>query len=121
MCLLTRLKHTHKQKKKTLPTSKEVHKKDQIAHRKINMRDCSEFSYSKLNKHKELNNCFMLSTVLNSVQEAERKSADTFMNYIETEEQSIFNSRVAIVHTISKDCAIKKCCVNCSPTSENIV
>ena len=74
--------------------------------RKFNMRDCSEFAYSVLNNYEELDNFFMLSTFVNSVQEAE--SNDSCINYVNHKEQSIFNSSMAIVHTISKDCAMSK-------------
>ena len=88
--------------------------------RKFNIRDCSEFAYSVLNKYEELDNCFMLSTVVKSVQEAESNESDSCINYINHEEQSIFNSSMAIVHTGSKDCAMIKdlhsCCVKSSPT-----
>ena len=50
----------------------------------------------------------MLSTVVNSVQDAESNESDSCINYINHEEQSIFNSSMAIVHTISKDCAMSK-------------
>ena len=73
------------------------------------MRDCSEFAYSILNRYEELDNCFMLSTVVNSVQEAESNESDNCINYINHEDQSIFYSSMAIVHTISKDCAMSKC------------
>ena len=72
------------------------------------MRDCSEFAYSVLNKYEELDNCFMLSAVDNSVQEAESNESDSCINYINHEEQSIFNSSMAIVHSISMDCAMSK-------------
>ena len=74
------------QKEKTLPILIENHKNHPITlnkgiigyavcdlvlsrdTRKFKMRDCSEFAYSILNKYEELDNCFMLSTVVNSVQ-----------------------------------------------------
>ena len=114
------------QKEKTLPILIENHKNHPITNnkgiigyavcdlvlsrdtRKFNMRDCSEFAYSILNKYEELDNCFMLSTVVNSVQEAESNESDSCINYINHEEQSIFNSSMAIVDTISKDCAMSK-------------
>ena len=76
--------------------------------RKFNMRDSSEFTYSNLNKNEELDNCFMLSTVVNSVQEAESSKTDNFINYINHEEKSIFSSSMALVHTVSDDCAMSK-------------
>ena len=94
------------QKEKTLPILIENHKNHPIIlirgiigcavcdiilsrdTRKFNMRDCSEFAYSK---YEELDNCFMLSTVVNSVQEAESNESDNCINYINYEEQSIFN------------------------------
>ena len=72
------------------------------------MRNCSEFAYSILNKYEELDKCFMLSTVVNSVQEVESNESDSCINYINHEEQSIFNSSMAIVHTVSKDRAMSK-------------
>ena len=33
--------------------------------RKLNMRDCSVYTYSSLNKFEELDNCFMLSKIVN--------------------------------------------------------
>ena len=72
------------------------------------MPDCSEFAYSILKKYEELEICFMLSTVVNSVQEAESNESDNCINYINHEEHSIFNSSKAIVHTVSKDCAMSK-------------
>ena len=60
------------------------------------MRDCSEFAYSILNKYEELDNYFMLSTVINSVQEAESNKSDSCINYINHEEQSIFNSSIGM-------------------------
>ena len=72
------------------------------------MQDCSEFAYSILNKYEELDNCFKLSTIVNSVQEAESNESDSCMNYIIHEEQSIFKSSMAIIHTVSKDCAMRK-------------
>ena len=72
------------------------------------MGDCSEFAYSMLNKYKELDNCFMLSTVVNSVEEAESNESDICINYFNHEEQSIFKISMAIVHTVSKDCAMSK-------------
>ena len=50
----------------------------------------------------------MLSTVVNSVQEAESNESDSCINYVNHEEQSIFNSSMVIVHTFSKDCAMSK-------------
>ena len=50
----------------------------------------------------------MLSTVVNSVQEAESNESDSCINYVNHEEQSLFNSSMVIVHTISKDCAMSK-------------
>ena len=114
------------QKEKTLPILIENHKNHPITlnkgiigyavcdlvfsrdTRKFNMRDCSEFAYSILNKYEELDNCFMLSTVVNSVQEAESNDSDSCINYINHEEQLIFNSSMAIVLTIFKDCATSK-------------
>ena len=86
------------QKEKQLPIQIENHKNDPItlnksiigyavcdivlSHvtRNFNMRDCSEFIYSILNKYEELDNCFMLSTVFNSVQETESKESVTCLN-----------------------------------------
>ena len=114
------------QKEKTLPILIENHKNHPISlnkgiigyavcdlvlsrdTRKFNMRDCSEFAYSILNKYEELDNCFMLSTVVNSVQEAESTESDSCIIYINHEEQSIFNSSMAVVHTFSKDRAMSK-------------
>ena len=84
--------------------------------RKFNRRDCSEFAYSILNKYDELDKCFMLITVVNSVQEAESNDSDNCINYINHEEQSIFNSSVAIVQTVSKDSAMSKGFALMSPT-----
>ena len=64
------------------------------------MLDCSEFSYSIQNTCEELDNCFMLSIVVNSVQEAESNESDTCVNYINHKEQSIFNNSMASVHTV---------------------
>ena len=50
----------------------------------------------------------MLSTVVNSVQEAESNESDNCISYINHEEQSIFNNSMAMVHTVSKDCAMSK-------------
>ena len=114
------------QKEKTLPILIENHKNHPITlnkgiigyalcdlvlsrdTRKFNMRDCSEFAYSILNKYEELDNYFMLSTVVNSVQEDESNESDSCINYINHEEQSMFNSSMAIVHTVSMDCAMSK-------------
>ena len=38
----------------------------------------------------------MLSTVINSVQEAESNESDSCINYINHEEQSIFNSSIGM-------------------------
>ena len=72
------------------------------------MRDCIEFANSILNKYKELDSCFMLSTVFNTVQEAESNKSDNCINFVNYEEQSIFNSSMVIVYTVSKDWAMSK-------------
>ena len=72
------------------------------------MRDFNEFSCSILSKYEELDNCFKLSAVVNSIQEAESSELDNCISYVKHEEQSIFNSSMAIVHTVSKDCAMSK-------------
>ena len=46
------------------------------------MPDCSEFACSILKKYEELENCFMLSTVGNSIQEAASKDSNNCINYI---------------------------------------
>ena len=76
--------------------------------RKFNMRDCSEFAYSILHKYEEIDNCFMLSTVVNSAQEAESNESDNCIKFINHEKQSIFNRSMSIVHTVSKGCATSK-------------
>ena len=114
------------QKEKTLPVLTEKHKNHpitlkkgiigyavcdlELSHdtRKFSRRDCSEFAYSILNKYEELDNCFMLSTIVNSVQEAESNESDSCISYINHEEQSFFISSMAIIHTVSKDCAMSK-------------
>ena len=94
------------QKEKTLPILIENHKNHPItlnrgiigcgyavcdivlSHntRKFNMLDCIEFAYSIQNKYEELDNCFMLSTAVNSVQEAESNESNNCINYINHEE-----------------------------------
>ena len=41
------------------------------------MRDCDEFALSIIIMYEELDECFMLSTVFNTVQEVESNDTDT--------------------------------------------
>ena len=66
------------------------------------MRDCGEFAYSMLNTYEALDSCLSMSTVVNSVQEAESKDTNTCIGYFRHKEHLVFNRSMAILQTFLK-------------------
>ena len=74
---------------------------------KYSIRDCNEFTYSVINKCEELDSCFMLNTITNTISESTDLTAEC-IRYINFDERSIFDANMPIIHTISRDLVLDK-------------
>ena len=69
---------------------------------KYSIRDCNEFTYSVTNRCEELDSCFLLNTITNTLFESTDLTTKR-IKYINFDEHSIFYANMPNIHTKSKD------------------
>ena len=75
---------------------------------RYNIRNCTEFTSTILNKSQDYNSCLKLNTVGNNLKEGQQIQTNSCIRYEDFRTQSIFDSNMIIAHTISSDAEMRK-------------